>query len=182
MKVEKCRSEQRKEYRERNKEAIKERAKEYYRVNKNRLKESREKYRKDNVEYMKEYRARNKERLREVNSEYISKSKDKISKKQKEFDSSCNGKFSDYKSCAKQRDIEFIITKEEFSAMWQQPCSYCGLEIFTIGIDRVDNNIGYEINNCISCCSICNTMKLNHSKKEWFDHMIKILKKQGVKI
>lgn len=57
---------------------------------------------------------------------------------------------------------------------WNQPCSYCGSEIKTIGIDRVDNSIGYSMNNSVSCCIICNRMKRNYKVEEFINHCKKV--------
>lgn len=39
---------------------------------------------------------------------------------------------------------------------------------FINGVDRVDNNIGYEIENCVPCCAQCNRMKLNYPKEYFY--------------
>lgn len=88
--------------------------------------------------------------------------------------------YSGYKQNAKKRNIEFLLTKEEFMTFWQQPCTYCGKEIVTAGIDRIDNNFGYILENCTPCCSVCNWMKMQMGVNEWFDHMFTILKKNNI--
>jgi hypothetical protein len=90
------------------------------------------------------------------------------------------GKFTRYKQNAKKKKVSFELTLEQFKEFWQQPCSYCGIEIKTIGIDRVDNFIGYVVENCISCCSTCNGMKMAQSKRDWFEKMKQILNHSGV--
>ena len=42
------------------------------------------------------------------------------------------------------------------------------------GIDRVDSSKGYTLDNCVPCCSICNTMKLNYTLQEFSDHITKV--------
>ena len=59
---------------------------------------------------------------------------------------------------------------------WGIPCSYCGVNIKTIGIDRVDNTKHYELNNCVSCCSTCNKMKMNLTKDKFIDKILEIFK------
>jgi hypothetical protein len=68
---------------------------------------------------------------------------------------------------AKKRGIAFTLTFEEFNAFWKQPCAYCGYEIFTVGLDRVDNARGYEAGCVVSCCSICNAMKSDLPKDKF---------------
>ena len=48
------------------------------------------------------------------------------------------------------------------------------------GLDRIDSSIGYQVDNLVSCCSICNQMKSDRNKEEWLDKMFTILKYQGV--
>ena len=81
----------------------------------------------------------------------------------KRFDNSLAGKYRTYKKAAKQRDIEFNLTIEEFNIFWQKDCHYCGDPILTIGVDRVDSSEGYTLINCVPCCTICNKIKLNHN-------------------
>lgn len=82
--------------------------------------------------------------------------------------------FNDYKSRAKQKKFEFELSFEMFKILLNNNCYYCGSPPFlskqatnklgsgTIlynGIDRKNNNIGYIINNCVTCCKICNYAK-----------------------
>lgn len=68
-------------------------------------------------------------------------------------------RYQGYKQSAKSRGISFNLTYEEFMLFWQKPCSYCGADIKTIGLDRKDSARGYEIDNLSSCCFNCNWMK-----------------------
>jgi len=75
---------------------------------------------------------------------------------------------------AKNRGYSFNLSLEQFITFWNKPCHYCGSEINGVGIDRVDNNIGYELDNCVPCCSKCNKMKLNLSLSDFFSHIKQI--------
>lgn len=79
-----------------------------------------------------------------------------------------------YIACAKMRKLLFNLTLEEFEFLTSQNCYYCGRPPSTVsktrqswgnyiynGIDRKDNKIGYEIENCVSCCFICNQAKMD---------------------
>ena len=81
-----------------------------------------------------------------------------------------------YKKNAKKRNIDFNLTKEDFYFLTQQKCHYCGDMKEYNGIDRIDSNKGYELNNCVPCCEICNKMKLDYSYDFWIDHMKKVIK------
>lgn len=85
------------------------------------------------------------------------------------------GKYGAYKMAASQRNIKFDISFEEFKSFWKKPCEYCGSEIKTIGLDRINSYFGYSIQNIKSCCKKCNYMKKDYSVEEWFEHMIKVL-------
>ena len=63
------------------------------------------------------------------------------------------------RSGAVRRGIPYELTTEQFMLFWNHPCHYCGQAIDTIGLDRVDNNKGYLVDNIVPCCTICNRMK-----------------------
>lgn len=83
-------------------------------------------------------------------------------------------RFKHYKRSAKVRGFEFMLTFEQFKTFWQLPCTYCGNEIPSIGLDRVDNSLGYLITNVVPCCLICNRMKLTLSKEAFLEHIARI--------
>ena len=93
-----------------------------------------------------------------------------------------HGKFSDYKSGAKRRvGKEFRLIKTEFALLISSPCYYCGeLQENFNGVDRVDNTKGYTIDNCVSCCSMCNRMKNIFTKEEFIMKCKQITEKQKV--
>lgn len=83
--------------------------------------------------------------------------------------------FNEYKGNAKARGHFFILTREQFRQFWGKSCSYCGGGIPTLGIDRVDSSLGYHIDNVVSCCAVCNRMKLAHDKPFFLFHCRKIV-------
>lgn len=75
---------------------------------------------------------------------------------------------------AKGRNLSFTITQEDYTAnYYNKQCNYCGTENCT-GLDRIDSSIGYEVNNVVSCCQICNSMKNTLGVKEFLNHVDKI--------
>lgn len=48
--------------------------------------------------------------------------------------------------------------------------------IYANGVDRVNSKYGYSKKNCVPCCSICNSMKLNYTLEQFYTHIEKILK------
>jgi hypothetical protein len=97
--------------------------------------------------------------------------------KYKEHNQNINGKYREYKSGAKRRDIVFDLTKDDFKTFWQKPCHYCDSPIETIGIDRKDNSIGYTLDNCLSCCITCNSSKSKSTYEEFIEHCKRIARK-----
>jgi hypothetical protein len=88
-------------------------------------------------------------------------------------------KYTVYKSAAKKHKRTFSLSIEDFKLFWKKPCTYCGDEIETIGLDRIDSSIGYELDNITSCCLTCNKMKINMPIEDWYNKMIKVLKFKG---
>lgn len=102
-----------------------------------------------------------------------------------------------YRHRKKGFDIKGVITYEEFKYIVARPCYYCGKEFSKIlrdveksrkvqvtntivkicGIDRVDSSKGYTIDNVVSCCDICNRMKLDKDITEFFDTIKRIYEK-----
>jgi endogenous inhibitor of DNA gyrase (YacG/DUF329 family) len=81
-----------------------------------------------------------------------------------------------YRSNARNRGIVFSITFEVFMSYWRKPCSYCGDEIPSIGIDRMISSVGYIEGNITSCCRVCNWAKSNRDKDTYINHCLKVAK------
>ena len=76
-----------------------------------------------------------------------------------------------YKASAKNRHLSWTLTEQEFDALTQGSCVYCGIAPSTVcrrshygdfiynGIDRIDNALGYTILNVAPCCFVCNQAK-----------------------
>jgi len=84
-------------------------------------------------------------------------------------------RYNEYRARAKSRSISFELSFQDFMTFWNKDCFYCGNPIQGVGIDRKNNEEGYNLKNCSSCCCVCNRMKLHHSDKFFIAHMTKIL-------
>lgn len=94
------------------------------------------------------------------------KERDKVHKKQyyetteKYRSTKPSRRFSRAKGSAKNRELEFTLTFEQYEALIALPCFYCngelGISRTGIGLDRLDNSKGYTIDNVVSCCGDCN--------------------------
>lgn len=96
-------------------------------------------------------------------------------KPQDYWNNSIEGRYRTYKHSAKKRGYLFDLTLDQFAGFVNQPCSYCGDPIDGVGVDRIDNDAGYELENCCSCCETCNRMKRVLSLPAWLAHMQKVL-------
>jgi hypothetical protein len=73
-----------------------------------------------------------------------------------------NYKLTVYVYSSQKRQVKWELTDQQAIEFFNGSCFYCGHECSSTnlnGIDRVDNYIGYNIDNCVSCCKMCNHMK-----------------------
>lgn len=98
--------------------------------------------------------------------------------------------FRDYKSRANAKNQQFTLTFYQFEEFISKNCYYCNIEpvehinkgkntIYKFksnGIDRLDSNLGYIIDNCVTSCGRCNIMKNNMKYKDFIEHINKIYK------
>ena len=93
--------------------------------------------------------------------------------------------YSSYKLNAKSRKFDFNIDFDYAVSIMKSDCHYCGIEPSNTymksyynatynGIDRVDNTKGYEMDNIVSCCKMCNIAK-NNNTEEYFLQWVKRL-------
>ncbi len=78
--------------------------------------------------------------------------------------------YDKYKYRAKEKNICFDIDKHKFEELINSNCYYCNFDEGNIGIDRLNNNLGYSIKNIVPCCKICNYMKNKNSIDVFLDH------------
>lgn len=92
---------------------------------------------------------------------------------------SISGSYEIYYNNAKKRNYDFVLKENEYKILVDGKCFYCNKEntyTHRNGIDRKNSNLGYNIDNCVTCCSECNRMKLILSEKEFIEHCKKISK------
>lgn len=80
-----------------------------------------------------------------------------------------------YKKATRNRGLAWELTDEDFERLTLLACFYCGQKPSTVqkpqrstyeggdfvhnGLDRMDSNIGYTLENVVPCCAICNYAK-----------------------
>jgi hypothetical protein len=80
-----------------------------------------------------------------------------------------------YKRNARVRELEFSLTREDLLGLATRQCYYCqSLSKPYGGVDRRDNSVGYVLENCVPCCSLCNHMKCDLSVENFLGHVRKI--------
>jgi hypothetical protein len=108
-----------------------------------------------------------------------------------------NSRVHSYKSGANKRGLDWSLSYEEFYELSIGNCAYCDLpprelnyfenapslqkespnrdwSKYTIkfnGVDRVDSNLGYFSDNCVTCCTYCNRAKSDMSFEEFKSHI-----------
>lgn len=97
-----------------------------------------------------------------------------------------NQTFKAKKALAKYRELEWNLTKDEFKQLVEKNCHYCGSAPKNIkktcngcyihnGLDRINSDLGYDLNNVVPCCIICNRAKSNLTQIEfqnWINALI----------
>lgn len=86
------------------------------------------------------------------------------------------------------------LTLEQYSQLIHGDCYYCGepptadnqwnkgnkragenVTFLANGIDRIDPDKGYTIDNCVPCCKQCNRMKWDYTPEQFYSQLRKIL-------
>ncbi len=95
-----------------------------------------------------------------------------------------------YNRNARKLKREFLLTEQEFKDITSKHCYYCNCPPLQIkcnkrlktkwgaylynGIDRINNDVGYLLPNCVPCCVICNRAKNNMSYVDFMAYINRI--------
>jgi hypothetical protein len=85
--------------------------------------------------------------------------------------------YNEYKKSSEKRNIKFELTNDEFINLKNRDCYLCGktnTDIHSNGIDRINSNDSYNIDNCQTCCGTCNFMKNKINYDIFIDKITKI--------
>ena len=111
--------------------------------------------------------------------------------------------YNECKRFALARNLEFCLSKDQWISLVSKNCIYCNAEpipksmycnkenkarrpdrtteetikrswVNINGIDRVNNNEGYILNNCEACCTDCNMSKKGRTVSEFLSHVARI--------
>ena len=172
-KCRRCVSENSREYRKINKEAITNKNKEYYKNNK-------EYYKEYNKEYIKENREYVVERRKSYNKKYQKENKEAISEYRKEYQKSPQGKEAHRRACHKRRALELnnggsytLEQWEECKQFFNNECAYSGqsVNLDNVHIEHIkpisNGGTNYIWNICPSLDSV-NMSKHDFIMEEWY--------------
>lgn len=79
-----------------------------------------------------------------------------------------------YRRGAEQRALRFDLSREEFDALVDKDCGYCGAAAPS-GVDRIDSTFGYVSGNVQPVCKHCNYAKGNLTEgdfKTWIARLV----------
>ena len=105
-----------------------------------------------------EYRARN----AKTSARWRNKNEDKTDENNTAKKNSRVDQYKVYSRCANLKNLSFELTYDDYLKIVNVPCYYCDCvedDKGFNGIDRLNSSIGYAIDNCVSCCRMCNYMK-----------------------
>lgn len=88
-----------------------------------------------------------------------------------------NHKISYYKSRAKKYRIKWLLDDDYAKQLFSKNCAYCNCppDEYHNGIDRIDNDHGYDCDNVVPCCTICNIIKGTLDIDIFFKRIVSIL-------
>lgn len=107
--------------------------------------------------------------------------KEQLAERSTKPNTAFNRVYSSYTNRCKSYNVPFDLGVEEFYALTQQTCFYCGCKPSRVshphtkkssdfiynGVDRVDSSKGYTKDNCVPCCTPCNYAKGDRSLDEY---------------
>lgn len=114
--------------------------------------------------YRKEYYQKNRKALLEISRKHKLENRAYYRQKDYEFARSPKGKFKVIKNNAKSRNLLVEFSLDQYMALITDArCYYCSgpLPEAGGGLDRLNNSIGYRLDNVVPCCDFCNDLRGN---------------------
>ncbi len=131
-----------------------------------------------NKEYHKTFYRKHKEKRKAESRAY--KSTDIYKAKRIERDSKIRRRYTNLKSDAKRRNLEFNLDYTYYESLIKpDQCYYCEgpLAKLSGALDRIDNNKGYILENVVPCCRDCNVVRNRLLSIEEMLEIVKLLRK-----
>jgi len=117
---------------------------------------------------------------------------EKIALRTRKLDTAFRDLWCHYKKGARERNLEWALTEEQFRELTKSPCYYTGREPSQVahsastnkrvklgleplpggyyvynGIDCLDSTVGYTLENCVAACGDANKAKLEMTHDEF---------------
>lgn len=74
-----------------------------------------------------------------------------------------------YQKIDKKKNLENDLDVDYCIKELVKPCVYCGyIDPLCNGFDRIDNTKGHTKDNCVTCCKLCNTTRMDNYTHEEF--------------
>lgn len=86
-------------------------------------------------------------------------------------------RFTRGKRAAKRRKLAWTIEYDDYLTLVVQPCYHCNRSIADetgCGLDRIDNTLGYTLDNVKPCCKTCNRIRSRSMDAEEFKRQTKL--------
>jgi hypothetical protein len=96
------------------------------------------------------------------------------------------------KQGAKKKGLEWNLSRAEFKRLTSMNCHYCGSvpngrcykrssygPYIYNGLDRIDCDRGYDLNNVVPCCETCNSIKNTMSDTVMYEHITRMIEYRG---
>lgn len=78
-------------------------------------------------------------------------------------------RYNYYRAHARKANRDFTISLEYFTRLINQKCFYCGRQNLQMGIDRINNSLGYILNNVRTACQRCNMAKGKMAEEDFYE-------------
>ena len=102
------------------------------------------------------------------NAQHYAATKEGSIRKHKEYNNSLHGRFLKTKNGARARHISFFLTEEEYILLRTKSCFVVNCARIVTGLDRIDSNKGYAIDNSRPSCERHNEIKNDMSDEETY--------------
>lgn len=146
----------------RNKGRVKVLSHKSYLKNKEKRYISMKKYREDNKELCKithhKYYLSRKDYFKNKSNEYYANNRESIRTYKRAYSYTIKSRYPSYRYGAKKRNLSFLLARDKFDEIMLSNCHYCNVPR-AFGVDRKNSDKGYEDDNVVPCCKICNFMK-----------------------
>lgn len=136
-----------------------------------------------NTHYKNKWQKDNLEKRKQILHQYHLSDKHKNT--HSKYNKTSKGRFSYLKNSVRvlskqRRNIKVDISLEEYENIIKNSCYYCNGPLFKSsyghGLDRINNDLGYELSNILPACSDCNQLRGNKLTVEETKAVVNLLK------